>query len=514
MAATAPEGTLLPPPPLVEGRGFEGSGARHRLRGPGKDKVKPEHAAMLEPLPTTVSEHGVIRFGDSLLLLNHSTEILLQADTSRKWKAVDDSHSAHREFEVYPVTTGAMLRPCARNSFSVVRADRNDGYGDDLEVHYEQPVRLLASALLSGELLYLHLEAPDGPPVLMPRAAGRTLWRLLPVPSEQGRGHTAKAVAGQVVRVHECVLLENVVTGRMLVSSTAAEFQETGFGLECCAFVSNTPGEIERRPETLRDGTWSFVNEIWVDAVHAAVDARTGGVKWKDDEGDDFRAGREFVKQTIDDHPALLPPEDSERARQEQLHNEMCQDPRVAACARIFQILRARRPHGVRKARVMCLNADIGRSGCLPARIFEGVFTSMVRMTPREFEDLCAVFDAKEDSPAVNYDLFFWFLAGVWPEPRLEVVRRAYRKLALMATDRSVTADDLIQHWNAKCSPEVQRGLMDEKEADADFLSQWVAVHANGHVSAEEFIEYYRDVSTTYDDSAEFVKMVIDAWDL
>mmetsp|Transcript_24228 Transcript_24228/g.45977 ORF Transcript_24228/g.45977 Transcript_24228/m.45977 type:complete len:529 (-) Transcript_24228:55-1641(-) len=526
-------GNGVPEPPLIEASGR--LGPRARLKGPPEATMPEEFGRVLASVPTTVSDNGKVRFGDSLLLLNHRTEVLLQADTSRIERVVDESHSQRKEFDAWFVTTGKVLHPCARNTFTLARADRHDGFGESLDVHYGQLVRIMASNFLNhSHILYLHLQEdpisqlradPVYHALLLPRAATRTLWRIVPAPppeidlnSQTLRIPTPPPVAGEVVRVNQNIWLENVETGRMLMSDP--HLVSTVFGVECRVFA-RAPDEREETEdleiEDLRlPATWSFVNDGWVDAVEEAWANLTGRQQWKEDEGDDYAKGE--LKPSVPDPQELKPMEAYERKRISDMNASLAQHPKIGFCHRIFPMLRSRGVHFIRKMRKMCEEADVLKGGVLPARTFEGILNSrVVRLKSWEFENLCEVFNANlddMDTQFINYTKFFTYLEGIMCEERLDVVRRAYRQLCNRSDGGFVNIDSLMAFWHPECSREVQAGTMDEKEVCQDFLSQWDADNADGHISPEEFLRYYRDVAMCYEDTGEFVQMVKTAWDL
>lgn len=504
------------------------SSARHRLRGPPAD-LEEDFAALLRPEPTTVNENGTVRFGDSLLLLSHGTELPLQADASTELQVVDDSHSQRRAFTAMILTTGRVLDPCARNSFSVARAKRKDDFAeDDLELHYGQHMRLLASnSMAGGQLLHLHLEEPASPeepfstPVLFPRAAPRTTWRVLPAPlppPEEGKPPVRPPAMGQVVRVNEHVSLENVETGRVLMSATSG-LVRNAFGAECEVFAEDygrlKPFEVSDVEVRRQQATWSFVNEQWADAVNHAERGRTGGVHWKEDAGDDFAGVRAPVEEEEEDIPAFHPLVGSERQELEDRLGRLTRDPRAASVVeRIWPAIRAQGVHGARKFRRSCVGADVIRQGVVAVHGFEGLLANLpVRLQPPEFARLCEAFESPSVPNSVDYLLLFQFLGGIMPEPRLDTLKRAYRRLKKASRGGHVTVETLMKNWNPRCYPGVS-SQDDVKEARFDFATQWEVLHHDGHVSPEDFLQYYSDVSIVYQDSADFIEMLRVAWDL
>ena len=53
-----------------------------------------------------------------------------------------------------------------------------------------------------------------------------------------------------------------------------------------------------------------------------------------------------------------------------------------------------------------------------------------------------------------------------------------------------------------------------EEEVYKEFMSQWDTQVADGIVTFEEFVEYFRDVSASIDDDAYFAVMMKNAWKL
>jgi len=489
-----------------------------------------------------------VRFGDQLLLLNHATEVVLQADVSRKETVVDESHSQKKQFDAFLVTTGKVLQPCPRNCFTAVRANRNDGFGDSLNVHFGQEIRILASSFIGDQILYLHLQDDLKSPginkklgvhaALLPRAGSRTLWRIVEAPPPEQRADGVyraldpAPLPGQAVRVNDRMGIQNVETGRMLMSDL--HLVNTGYGVECYTFAEVLGKGFEVRGAELGDalGTgvegdgrlcavWSFVNDTWVDQVDDARANHTGGHSWKDDQGDDFEQGARLALLQAEEDPIAFNPMEPNLAKDLQdRHKLLAADPRTNVCRRIFPALRSRGVHFIRKMRKMCEQSDVMNNGVVAAHTFEGILAArVIRLTPSEFADLSEVFQSDlasdhDDKVFIDYCKFFWFLEGFMPEQRLDSVRRAYRKLKTVANARFVTVKTLMEHWNPESSRDVQQGHMDYKEACQEFIAQWDADNADGHITPEEFLRYYRDVSLCYEDGEEFVQMVKIAWDL
>jgi len=539
---------LPQPMPLVEptpGRSDQrGGGARHVLRCPDPSELPDELAAALRTVPTTVHDdmdvekEGAVRFGDSLMLLHHGTEVLLQADISSRRRVVDDAHPQLKEFDAIGVTTGRMLEPCARNTFSIGRANRTgDGYDDDnLEVHYGQDVLLMPSSFLCSQLLHLHVESPPEASeptselVFLARAARRSRWRVIPAPVDEdlkgieaARARKEVSDLGQVVRCNEKVAFQNVSTGRLLMSDLT--LVSTGFGSECRVYAEDAPerwAATETPSLGVKRATWTFVNDHWSDAVERAESSTRVVTAWTNE---NESAAENLNRRREQAHSALAfrPPVTKEKERREELRSRTLPIQASVVFKDVFQALRNAGMHGVRKVRRACVQADPENVGEIRARIFQG-FLSVhgMRVKESEFQAFSRGFPAENRGSDqfgvqelwVSYRAFFDYMEGVMPDARIDIIKQAYTKLHLASFDREVIIQDLFQHWNPRCYSEVQAGGMAPSEVFQDFCSQWNVGDHEGRISAEDFMEYYRDVSLTYSDTEKFIAMMRTAWSL
>jgi len=97
---------------------------------------------------------------------------------------------------------------------------------------------------------------------------------------------------------------------------------------------------------------------------------------------------------------------------------------------------------------------------------------------------------------------------------RLAAVQDAYARLRSLAPAGVVEVSHIQRYWNPQCLPEVQRGEADAQEARQDFLRQWNVAAADGSISFEEFLDYYKDVSMVVERDQDFVEVVRRGWDL
>jgi Ca2+-binding EF-hand superfamily protein len=135
-----------------------------------------------------------------------------------------------------------------------------------------------------------------------------------------------------------------------------------------------------------------------------------------------------------------------------------------------------------------------------------------VTFNKAELDELFSILD-RDGSGGVDFDELLRTLRGPLSPARLELISQAFEKLDV-TKDGVVTLDDLERTYDASCHPKVQSGQMTCAEALREFLTQWDTLEADGIVTKQEFIEYYKNVSACVDTDEYFQAMMIKAWDL
>lgn len=364
-----------------------------------------------------------------------------------------------------------------------------------MDLHYGQVIRLGASLLLAERPHYLFSSASSSEGLaedeslmcLYGRAAPGTLWRVLPA------RHDPAAEGGRVAQ-RARVLLESVATGRRLCSDTG--MQMNSYGNEWRAFGT---APAMGAAEGSKSETWSFVSSQWAEAVVASL-------RLPD------------LVEGVDPRELLTNPSKMAEHELRQLETEgPCKN--YAVLARIFPRLRRSGMHVIRKLRRMCLDADVHGSGKIPATSFSGVLSWVaVRLEDGELDKLLNLFGEElhdeEDVAMIDYRKFFAMMGSNLAEVRLAAVRDGFEKLQELTVSGFVEVTDLHRHWNPRCHPDVQAGRLTQDDASADFFSQWRIADADGVVSWEDFLDYYRDVSMAMDKDDLFVELVRSAWRL
>mmetsp|Transcript_105798 Transcript_105798/g.183929 ORF Transcript_105798/g.183929 Transcript_105798/m.183929 type:complete len:514 (-) Transcript_105798:53-1594(-) len=467
----------------------------------------------LESLPTSHADDGFLHFGDSLMLLSHNTDGLLQADIADQVPVTD---STRKDRTGASLSTGRMIASCPRNVLTISRVHDNDEFGTSLYVHFGQVIRLGASAVLSDDPLYLYASQKGAEDLaegehltcLFSRASAGSHWRIVPGDARQHDGKTP-------VKIGELVFLENVNTGHHLRSERTVRMNNYGNEWRVWAAAPDPPAvdvKVWEKDRNDRGSTagWAFVDMQWAEGV--VEDARC-----KVDEV--IRSMPEGSILPNDPAELLLNPVALANHELGKIEMEVSD---YTVLLRVFPMLRGSGMHTVRKLRRMCEGADISRKGTLPARTFEGILSWVaVRLQEGEFEKLVNMFDPdvnNKDDPhrvdTINYEAFFRVMEPNMPDLRVEVVKDAYAKLESKANGGIVEVSDLQRNWNPHCHPEVQKGAITEVEAQEDFLRMWDITSADAYVTWEEFLDYYRDVSVAVEANDVFCEIVRCAWDM
>ena len=102
----------------------------------------------LQSASLSYSKDGLRRFGDHVMLFNGKVEGFLVTDAFQRLLNTEES---------YNVSAVKKIHACARSVFVLDRADKNDGYKDDV-IHYGQRLRLKINPLLLDKPIHLYSE--------------------------------------------------------------------------------------------------------------------------------------------------------------------------------------------------------------------------------------------------------------------------------------------------------------------------------------------------------------------
>ena len=132
---------------------------------------------------------------------------------------------------------------------------------------------------------------------------------------------------------------------------------------------------------------------------------------------------------------------------------------------------------------------------------------------------LFSAFDTNRDG-TLNIDEFLMAIRGELSPQRLALVEKAFN---MIDRDGSGTLDisDIKDSYKADKHPDVIEGKRSEESVLIEFLETFEAHHnlkeggqADGSVTLQEFVEYYKNISSSIDDDDYFALMMNNSWNL
>ena len=133
-----------------------------------------------------------------------------------------------------------------------------------------------------------------------------------------------------------------------------------------------------------------------------------------------------------------------------------------------------------------------------------------VALDEEQAKTILAFFD-RDRSGTVNFDEFLRALRGDLNEFRIGLIRKAYEKLDVNA-DQSVRLDDIAKLYDVSKHPDVTSGRKKPNEVNMEFMKMWDTQVADGIVTFDEFLDYFRDISASIDRDDYFALMMQNSW--
>jgi Ca2+-binding EF-hand superfamily protein len=133
-----------------------------------------------------------------------------------------------------------------------------------------------------------------------------------------------------------------------------------------------------------------------------------------------------------------------------------------------------------------------------------------INISKTELEQLFILFD-RDRNGFIDVDEFLIGIRGDLSDRRKQLVRMAFD---ILDTDGSgyVTIDELSAVYDVSWAPAVRSGKQTPAEAMKEFMSQWDRLDGDGVISFEEFVDYYKGVSSSIDGDDYFELMIRNAW--
>lgn len=129
-----------------------------------------------------------------------------------------------------------------------------------------------------------------------------------------------------------------------------------------------------------------------------------------------------------------------------------------------------------------------------------------------EISLLMAHFDEDGDGK-ISYSEFIWGIRGKMNDRRMNMVKKAYDCLDANH-DGDLTLGDIMAAYDASQHPDVIAGRKSPEEVFRVFLDSFEGPHGDkdGHISHQEWTEYYENISASIDNDDYFVLMMQNAW--
>ena len=133
---------------------------------------------------------------------------------------------------------------------------------------------------------------------------------------------------------------------------------------------------------------------------------------------------------------------------------------------------------------------DEDGSKCLSLSEFKkGIYGFGIELEPNDLRLLFNSFD-KDGNGQLSYNEFMVVVRGEISSERLRLVRQAFMVLDRTGTG-TIDIEDVQQAYDPGNHPDVKTGEMSPDEALASFLDAFDSEDHDGHVTIEEFLDYY-----------------------
>ena len=134
-----------------------------------------------------------------------------------------------------------------------------------------------------------------------------------------------------------------------------------------------------------------------------------------------------------------------------------------------------------------------------------------VILNKTELNELIRLLDRNGDG-TISYDEFLYQMAPPLSEERIKWINKAFDKLDVDGSGK-VSIEDLQAIHNPKTSELVRMGKTTANQIFANLLRSYDD-DGDGLITRDEFIDYYREISPSFDDDEYFAEMMKSAWKL
>ena len=135
-----------------------------------------------------------------------------------------------------------------------------------------------------------------------------------------------------------------------------------------------------------------------------------------------------------------------------------------------------------------------------------------ISLTEEDAQRVLSAFDSDKNG-SVSFDQFLRALRGDLSDFRVGLIKKAYQKLDVNG-DGTVKLDDIAKLYDVSQHPDILSRRKQPKEVYLEFMKLWDTQVADGIVTFEEFLDYFKDVSASIDSDEYFGQMMKNAWKL
>ena len=149
----------------------------------------------------------------------------------------------------------------------------------------------------------------------------------------------------------------------------------------------------------------------------------------------------------------------------------------------------------------------------------------ITRFSHSDYHRLLSIHNWAARNLFYDYDLLIDDIIGKLPQIREIVLEKVFDKLSKKNNYEYITLDDIRKEFNAKCHPDVRKGIKKEKEILSEFLDLYeyhfyLLKYSNSQYDKErkiyigDFINFYSNYSFIIENDDEFENILIGVWQL
>ena len=161
--------------------------------------------------------------------------------------------------------------------------------------------------------------------------------------------------------------------------------------------------------------------------------------------------------------------------------------------------------------RVLTSMDEDGSGDLSPSELRKAFEDVGVKLTGQQAADVFAHFDV-DKSGAVSFGEFMDGIRGdTFGERRRDAVVQAFRH-ADASGDGDLSIKEMKDRFSCDKDPAVLDGSQSKEQVTKEFLCQWDKARGDGTVDVDDFIAFYKDVGSVFDDDDDFILSLMDSW--